>query len=224
MKIISHYRDSYIINVTRCKIKIMSDPNMETLRAWAAEFPLLDALPINLENNTGKLIDIVDFVNSCLGKEFAKDREQFVHINGREPGPNDFYNILCKDYDENRKKQFLDCIKKCLKREILEVDEKYQMNLALRLWPGCLDAAKVLSLGTRSGRNTQETRRLSIPTVHSRAANDPVYRKGVEIACLWESNPDNVCFDGVPVDSLVRMNETEWSKRKGNRPIKQCGE
>ena len=65
------------------------------------------------------------------------------------------------------------------------------MNLVLRLWPGSLDAAKVLSLGTRSGRNTQGTRRLSIPRVHSCVANDPVYRKGAEIACLWEPNPDN---------------------------------
>jgi hypothetical protein len=41
------------------KIRIMSDPNMETLRAWASEFPVLDALPTNLQNNIEKLIGII---------------------------------------------------------------------------------------------------------------------------------------------------------------------
>lgn len=59
------------------------------------------------------------------------------------------------------------------------------MNLTLRLWSGCLDTAKILSLRTQSGNNTKEIRRLSILTVHSRAANDPIYRKGVVIAYLW---------------------------------------
>lgn len=58
---------------------------METLRAWASEFQVIDALPTNLQNNIEKLMGIVDFVNSCLGKEFSKDREQFIRINNREP-------------------------------------------------------------------------------------------------------------------------------------------
>jgi hypothetical protein len=62
------------------------DTNMETLRIWASEFPVLNDLPVNLKNNIEKLIDLVDLVNSCLAEEFAKD------------------NILCEYYDESRKK------------------------------------------------------------------------------------------------------------------------
>lgn len=83
------------------------------------------------------------------------------------------------------------------------------MNLTLRLWSGYLDTAKILSLRTQSGRNTKEIRRLSILTVHSRAANDPIYRKGAVIAYLWKPNPDSVCFDGIPFDPFMKKNETE---------------
>ena len=179
------------------------DTNMETLRIWASEFPVLNDLPVNLKNNIEKLIDLVDLVNSCLAEEFAKD------------------NVLCEYYDESRKKQFLNCIKECTK-QLTGVDEKYHMNIALRLWPGCMDTTKTLSLKTISGRNTGEKRKSIIPTIHSRASNDQIYRKGAEIACLWEPNSDNICFDGIPVDSLVRKHETEWSKREGVRPVKQC--
>jgi hypothetical protein len=96
------------------------------------------------------------------------------------------------------------------------------MNLALRLWPGCLDVAKVFSLRTASGRNTGEKRKSLIPTIHSRAANDRIYRKGAEIACLWQPNSNNICFDGAPVDSFVRKYEANWSKREGDRPVKRC--
>jgi hypothetical protein len=43
------------------------------------------------------------------------------------------------------------------------------------------------------------------------------------IACLWEPNPDNVCFNGIPFDSFMRKNETEWSKRKEDRLVISLG-
>ena len=79
------------------------DTNMDTLRVWASKFPVLDDLPTNLKNEIKKLTDVVDLVNSCLGKEFAKD------------------SVLCEYYDENRKNQFLNSIKECIKRELPEV-------------------------------------------------------------------------------------------------------
>ena len=77
------------------------------------------------------------------------------------------------------------------------------MNLTLRLWSGCLDTAKIPFLRTQSGRNSKEIRRLSILTVNSRAANDPIYGKGAVIAYLWKPNPDSVCFDGIPFDPFM---------------------
>lgn len=100
-------------------------------------------------------------------------------MNKREPGPNNQYIEACLYYGKNRKERFLNCIKECIQQELSEVDENYQMILTLRLLSGCLDTAKILSLRTQNGGNTKEIRRLSILTVHSRAVNDPIYRKGV---------------------------------------------
>lgn len=85
------------------------------------------------------------------------------------------------DGNNERKNQFLNSIKECIKIELPKIEEKYHMNIALRLWPGCLDTAKTLSLKTMSGRNTGDKRKLIIPTILSRANNDPIYKKALKL-------------------------------------------
>jgi hypothetical protein len=53
------------------------------------------------------------------------------------------------------------------------------------------------------------------------ASKDTLYRNGEEIACLWEPNPDNICFDRVPGNSYARKYERDWSERKGKRQERQ---
>jgi hypothetical protein len=60
-------------------------------------------------------------------------------------------------YDPLRKQILLECIKQCLER-FTEIDKEFQLNLSFRLWTGCLDAAKTLTLKTQSGPNTSEMR------------------------------------------------------------------
>ena len=50
------------------------DPNMATLLQWASEYQITNSLPTELENDSQKLIEIVDMVESCVGKEFEKDK------------------------------------------------------------------------------------------------------------------------------------------------------
>ena len=61
------------------------------IRIWTlSTVGLLTILNLNLyqpslEMDREKLIEIVDMVNSCIGKEFEKDEHAFRILNGREP-------------------------------------------------------------------------------------------------------------------------------------------
>ena len=62
-------------------------------------------------------------------------------------------------------------------------DPVVRLNICLRLWAGCLSAAKTIALETRSGLNTPELRKEIFTTkVDVLASNDPIYRAGVEAA------------------------------------------
>jgi hypothetical protein len=52
------------------------DTNMATLLRWASEYESPNSLPIEIENDTLKLIEIVDMVESCIGREFEDDNEK----------------------------------------------------------------------------------------------------------------------------------------------------
>lgn len=83
-----------------------------------------------------------------------------------------------------------------------------------------IGTAKALSPETQSGINTAETRRNIIINIDTQAANDPIYKKGEEIACIWQPNPQDINFDGVLISSFARKYESEWSKRDGKRSPK----
>ncbi|MGH9913446.1 MAG: hypothetical protein ACRD5E_08400 [Nitrososphaeraceae archaeon] len=46
-----------------------------------------------------------------------------------------------------------------------------------------------------------------------RLARDATYRIGVEIACIWQPDPKNVDFSGVPSNSNTRRYEKAWLNR-----------
>jgi hypothetical protein len=86
-------------------------------------------------------------------------------------------------------------------------DPLQRINISLRLWAGCLDAAKTIALGTRGGENTPAIRTETFTRrIDPIARADPVYAAGVEVAptvkCVnWRQD---YSFDGVPVSSVVR--------------------
>jgi hypothetical protein len=80
-----------------------------------------------------------------------------------------------------------------------------QVSLALRLWAGCLDAAKAIAFETRSGPNTPQQRAAIFSGVDTIAQADAAYRAGVEAAPAFKRARDQgYDLDGVPDDSAVR--------------------
>ena len=53
------------------------------------------------------------------------------------------------------------------------------------------------------------------------ASKDPIYKKGVEVACIWRPDPV-ISFDGVPETSSARRYEEDWIRREGIRKEKIC--
>jgi hypothetical protein len=67
-----------------------------------------------------------------------------------------------------------------------------RIAIALRLWAGCLAAAKTIADATRSG-------------IDATAANDGLFRAGVEAARMFKRLRGQPFFlDGVPERSAVR--------------------
>lgn len=75
----------------------------------------------------------------------------------------------------------------------------------LRLWDGCLTAAKCIALSTRSGRNWPWWRKRFARNIEKLCANDPVFERGVRAAVAFkEGRGEPWSFFGVPEDSVVR--------------------
>jgi hypothetical protein len=78
-----------------------------------------------------------------------------------------------------------------------------RLNITLRLWSGCLLAAKGIALETLDGPNTPEGRRAAFADIDEVARNDAIFEVGVESAPAFKGE-EPVCFDGVPEHSPVR--------------------
>ena len=80
-----------------------------------------------------------------------------------------------------------------------------QVSIALRLWAGCLDAAKTIALETLSGPNAASNRAAAFSQIESVAKNDPVYRAGVEAApSFLNARGQPYELEGVPAGAAVR--------------------
>jgi hypothetical protein len=88
-----------------------------------------------------------------------------------------------------------------------------KIGLGLRLWAGCLDAAKTIAAETRSGRNTPEMRKKAFEIQLDPIARvDKIYEAGMETAPIWKEKigqRSDVSFEGVPENSAVRR---YWSQ------------
>ncbi len=161
--------------------KVQSDPNMELARLLAESLGNAPALPESLRS--------------------VERRADFIH---RIDGP----LVVGPDLG-----QIVVQIGKRV-REIAEISLDYmpevadplvRVNIGLRLWSGCLSAAKTIALETRSGPNTPEIRTQIMRIVDSFAARDEIYAAGVEAAPTFKGiRNQGFSFEGVPGNSRVR--------------------
>ena len=84
-------------------------------------------------------------------------------------------------------------------------DPTDRLNIALRLWSGCLSAAKTIAHETRSGPNDAAVRARIMPEVDAIAREDPIYAAGVESAPAFKRlRGQGYSLEGVPETSPVR--------------------
>jgi hypothetical protein len=80
-----------------------------------------------------------------------------------------------------------------------------RIAIALRLWAGCLSAAKTIAFETRSGANTPEERARLFEGIDQVAGGDELFRAGVEAAPLFKRiRGQPFSLEGVPANSPVR--------------------
>jgi hypothetical protein len=114
--------------------------------------------------------------------------------------------LLVLPYEEQQK--FRSDIFEISKRFISEpLDDIQKISISLRLWSGCLGAAKAISAATQDGKNSPDSRKVAFEVMDTVSALDQCYKAGVETAPIWKeliNQKSDVFFDGVPENSPVR--------------------
>jgi hypothetical protein len=84
-------------------------------------------------------------------------------------------------------------------------DANARASIALRLWVGCMTAAKTIANETRAGPNTREIRTTIFAAIDSISARDPLYCAGVEAGPAFKAlRLQPFSLEGVPKESPVR--------------------
>ncbi len=168
--------------------------NMNTAYSWASDLSDLSHLKMTL--------DINQRIQLILDIEREVDRYSKYDLSG---------SGLLENFSETVKEIFLNRIDHIVRRYIPdEKNEKYRKSIGLRLWSGCLLAAKTIALDTRDGPNTPNIRTEIFQALDRIADQDPIYRAGVESAALFKKKREQCfSFNGVPLTSPVRRNPNE---------------
>jgi hypothetical protein len=85
-------------------------------------------------------------------------------------------------------------------------------NILLRLWSGCMTAAKTIALGTRAGPNTEAQRTAGALLFAMKCTNDPIYTAGVVAAPSFKAGrKEQYSLQGIPAGSVVLIERvTAW--------------
>lgn len=84
-------------------------------------------------------------------------------------------------------------------------DQLERVSVALRLWAGCLMAAKAIREEILSGPNTEAGRAEQSAEIDGLCETDPLFRAGVEAApAFLGGRGQRYYFDGVPATAPVR--------------------
>jgi hypothetical protein len=183
----------------------MSDPNIITAYSWAAGI-FQQKLPASL-TDAEKRAELVYEINAPL-------------VKGKN-GPST--DVLLKDLDINDKNNRLKKIAQISITYLTEqMDEKLRENILLRLWTGCMDAAKAIRFSSVAGiRNgviieapiTTQHRHVSFQLIDLLAKTDLIYAAGVEVAPVYKKLlKQYYSFNGVPSESIIRKYSNEFQK------------
>lgn len=159
------------------------DQNPDTALQWLNELGPPPKLPLSLQNvkQRARLVDAIDWplIQNCLiGMLNKEDKANRLHTVG------EISKIYIIDID----------------------DEKIRISLSLRLWSGCISAAKTIALETMRGPNTPYDREIIFSRkIDPITQQDPIYCAGVEAAPAFKKlRKEPYLFDGVPLNSAVR--------------------
>jgi hypothetical protein len=84
-------------------------------------------------------------------------------------------------------------------------DGLVRVNIALRLWAGCISAAKTIAHETRSGPNTPAIRREQMTQIDEVAQADAIFAAGVEAGPVLKGlRGQGYSFEGVATNARVR--------------------
>ena len=180
----------------------VSDPNMITAYSWAAGI-FQHTLPASL-TDAEKRAELVHQINNPLIKGNNAD-------------------IPLKDLNSDDKNNRLNEIAQLSMAYLTEqMDEKLRKNILLRIWMGCMDAAKAIRFSSIAGvRNgvvieapmTTQHRQILFQLIDLLSKTDLIYAAGVEAAPLYKKLVKQYySFDGVPSDSIVRKYSNEYQK------------
>ena len=177
------------------------DLTMTILYQWARECGDIPRLPDSLKLDCMNRCHLVQFVNQQL----LKIRTTSIHFPKILMDPDErerFIRILEKDGDT---------VQSILNNGCSDSERK---NIALRLWTGCLCAAKECRRTSVAEHNpdgttksesqyTPEMRAESFKKIMITSREDPMYEAGVEVAPIWElienAEPDKKMYlDGIP--------------------------
>jgi hypothetical protein len=127
---------------------IILDPNMDTAYLWASELFWPTMIPPDIKD-INRRAEFINEINSVLGdamKESIRDGGRGVLVSLNEAQKQQCINSiieLSKEYIENI------------------ANEKTRANMSLRLWSGCIKAAKNIASETLAGPNSITGRQIA---------------------------------------------------------------
>jgi hypothetical protein len=168
----------------------MPDTNMRTVYLWASD--LADSSQLKITMDINERTRLVLEINEMLGYYINND------CKSGGTGLFEFFSDIINEIVLNR----IDDIVRHYNTH--ETNEKYRKSIGLRLWSGCISAAKTIALETRDGPNPPETRAESFQDIDFIADRDSIFRAGVESAPLFKKhNQQCYSFNGDPSNSSV---------------------
>ena len=170
----------------------MPDTNMYTSYNWACQLCNVSELNIIMDDQN-KVTNLIVEINNMLGNYIENDQKS----NGTG---------LFEHFSENTKKDILNHVADlCKQYKFIFKNKEHGQSFGLRLWSGCLSAAKTIAQETMNGQNTHDLRSNLFHDIDSTADKDPIFKFGIECAPLFKKHHQQYySFDGVPLASSVR--------------------
>jgi hypothetical protein len=191
------------------------DLTMTILYQWAKECGDIPQLPETLRLDCMKRCKLVHFVNQQL----LKMRTANIH----------FPKILLQPDEKDRFIRILEENEDTIQSILNDVwNDRERVNIALRLWTGCLCAAKECRRtsvyehnpdGTtkRQSPYTPEMRTESFEKIMITSSKDSIYEAGVEAAPVWELIENAVPDKKMYLDGIPNLNNSPVTKYLKNK-------